>query len=87
MHLTFKPGKEMVLADTSSRSCSPESTGDMELDVDPMLQVCSVVICLEEVMAKAQRKMKSCLWRVGMPEKSDFLTVALAYWNLKDCLL
>ena len=65
MHLTFKPGKEMVLADTSSRSCSPKSTGDMELDVDPMLQVCSVVICLEEVMAKyrkAQRKMKSCLW-------------------------
>lgn len=65
MHLTFRPGKEMVLADTLSRSCPSESTEDVEVDVDPMLQVCSIVIRSDEVMVKyqkPQKKMKSCQW-------------------------
>ncbi|KAF6038468.1 hypothetical protein EB796_003223 [Bugula neritina] len=95
MHLTFRPGKEMVLADTLSRSCPSESTEDVEVDVDPMLQVCSIVIRSDEVMVKYQKateedeelSMVMKYVRTGWPtNRKSCAGRALAYWNIKDSL-
>lgn len=95
MQLVFKPGKEMVLADTLSRSCPPGSGEGDELDLDPMLQVCSVVIRSEEVMAKYQRATEgdeelAIVMRYvkeGWPtHRKSCAGRALAYWSLKDSL-
>ncbi|KAF6036520.1 hypothetical protein EB796_005173 [Bugula neritina] len=52
IQLVYKPGTEMVLADTLSRS-SPKDTNLCEdLEVDPLLSVCSVVIRSDDVMEK-----------------------------------
>lgn len=94
MRLIFRPGKEMVLADTLSRSCPPETEVDDD-ELDPILQVCAVVIRSEEVMAKYQRATAadeelSVVVRYvkhGWPSKRKSCAGrALSYWSIKDSL-
>ena len=95
MRLTFKPGKEMILADILSRSCPPDGKEKIELDIDPMVQICSVVIRSEEVLAKYQRvtaqdeelAMVMSYVNKGWPtERKSCAGRALAYWSLKNLL-
>jgi len=55
IQLVHKPGTEMVLADTLSRSCPKDTNLCEDLEVDPLLYVCSVVIRSDDVMKKYQR--------------------------------
>jgi len=55
IQLVYKPGTEIVLADTLSRSCPKDTNLCEDLEVDPLLSVCSVVIRSDNVMEKYQR--------------------------------
>ena len=50
LELVYRPGKELVLADTLSRACPPGT--DIQIMYDPMLQVCSLVVSLQNAMVK-----------------------------------
>lgn len=55
MQLVFRPGKEIILVDTLSRSCPQEFGKGAQVEPNPMLQVCTVVIRSYEIRAKYQR--------------------------------
>ncbi|KAF6037334.1 hypothetical protein EB796_004367 [Bugula neritina] len=55
IQLVYKPGTDMVLADTLSRSCPKDTNLCGDLKVDPLLSVYSVVIRSDDVMEKYQR--------------------------------
>lgn len=90
--LLYKPGKDMVLADTLSRSC-PQGTDLFEdLAVDPLLSVCSVVIRSDETMNKYKLATDSDeelevvrrYIEKGWPQcRKTCGKRALAFWNVK----
>ena len=95
IELVFKPGTDMVLADTLSRACPKNTNLCEDLEVDPLLSVCSVVIRSEQVMEKYQRATSqdeelSVVMRYiqeGWPmHKKNCAGRARVYWNVRESL-
>ena len=95
LNVTYKPGKELIIADTLSRAC-PQGTDLFEdLEVDPLVSVCSIVIKSEEVMAKYKKATESDeelsivskYIKQGWPTcKKSCASRALPFWNLRHHL-
>ena len=95
IEMVYKPGKEMVLADTLSRSCPRNTDLFEDLDSDPLMSVCSVVIRSEDVMSKYQtatandKELQTLLRYIqyGWPSnKKDCARSASAYYSLRNSL-
>ena len=95
IELVFKPGADMVLADTLSRSCPEGTSLNDDLGTDPLLSVCSVVIQSEEVMNKYQLATKQDeelqvvmrYIKEGWPShRKACASRAKGYWNLRQSL-
>ena len=93
--LVYKPGREMVLADTLSRACPQDTDLCEDLEQDALLSVCSVVIRSSTVMHKYQLATENDEELVivrkyieqGWPsEKKSCGNRALAFWNLRNSL-
>lgn len=92
IELVYRPGKELVLADTLSRSCPAGTQIHEDLGTDPLLQVCKVVIQSEETNCKYAKatlldeeltvvlRMVKEGWptfKKGCPQR------ALPFWNIR----
>ena len=91
--LQYRPGKELVLADTLSRSCPPKSDCFEDLGKDPLLYVCSLVITSEQTMEKyvkatEQDEELAVVSRYivdGWPNcRKMCASRAMAYWNFRN---
>jgi hypothetical protein len=96
VELEYKPGKDLVLADTLSRSCPPDQgVGDKEVDTDPM----SFVVCEVFGSVDATERYKNHtatdeelsvvtrLTQCGWPrERKQCAARALPYWNIRHSL-
>jgi hypothetical protein len=92
IELVHKPGKDMVLADTLSRSCPAGTQVHEDLGSDPLLQVCQVVVQSEEASLRYSRATQMDeelavvlrLVREGWPSfKKGCPRRALPYWNIR----
>lgn len=91
--LMYRPGKELVLADTLSRACPPGY--DVTETEDPMPQVCQVVFKTDDSYAKYRRQttddeeLQVVLRYVldGWPHsRKQCAARALPYWNVRQTL-
>jgi transposase InsO family protein len=95
VELKYRPGPEMVLADTLSRACLDGTQQCDDLASDPLVSVCSVVIRSEDTMSKYQKATADdeelpVVMRYiqeGWPaQKKSCAQRALPYWNLRHSL-
>lgn len=94
--LEYKPGKELVLADTLSRSCPPDhEIQDSVVSVDPMLLVVGEVFGSVEATERYRQHTATDeeltvvlrLTQCGWPStRKQCAARALPYWNLRHSL-
>ena len=92
IELVHSPGKDLILADTLSRSCLAGTQLHDDLSAYPLLQVCQVVVQSEDTSVKYAKatelddELAVVLWLVeeGRPSfKKGCLRRALPYWNIR----
>ena len=93
--LRYKPGKDMILADVLSRTCPPGTCEYDDLGVDPLLQVCQLMIRSEDAMQKYQKATREdqilsvvlTYIREGWPkDKKSCAGFAMPYFSLRGSL-
>lgn len=93
--LEYTPGKNMVLADTLSRTCPAGTDACDELEIDPLLHVCQTIIRNDESMVKYRKATQTDeelpvvlqYIQTGWPtERKACASRALPYFNLRASL-